>query len=294
MEPHEIKLSTSESFASPPEDAVWEQINIGLVRTNADALTSARAMFRVISPHFERWQREGWLHWWFFMRKPPDVRLRILLKSNLSIARNVLDRELISLREQGDIRNHYWSRYAPEQQRFGGAATMTWVHSYFHIDSCLWLYLDHLEKRAMRRITADQLLPAALHHMFLHCCGPEGVADAWSSLARLIGDPSPIESPVSPLPPLDLDLLAGDHELHPDERLALALYADANQTLRDRLHALSEKTMPVSQIHRIVATIGLFNLNRHGFPGERSGPLIRGILASQGNPKLAETLKKNR
>ena len=81
-------------FSPPRTDGAWVQLNVGLVRNGGQALPSARAMFRAICPYLDAWRRDRALHWWFFMRKPPDVRLRMFLApagENLS-GRDLLDR----------------------------------------------------------------------------------------------------------------------------------------------------------------------------------------------------------
>lgn len=280
VEPYELSGPATAGFSPPPPEAPWEQVNIGLVRTGADALPSARAMFSSLSPSLDLWNRAGSIQGWFFMRKPPDVRLRVCLRSKRSDARATLDRKLHALREQGKIRGHYWSRYLPEQDRFGGAAAMALAHAYFHLDSILWLHLDHLGDRALRKLPADRLLPAVLQHMFLCCCGTDKAPEAWRCLAHQIGDLPPFASSDIHLPPVSLEVLSGDDGLHPGERLALRSYVDSNQSLGKALIALPADTRCEHPIPLIAATIALFNLNRHGFPGERSGPMARSVLAS--------------
>ena len=157
---------------------------------------------------------------------------------------------------------------------------MALVHSYFHVDSVLWLELDRLERHSLRNLPANRLLPALLHQMFSCCCGAEGALGAWIHLARLIGDP-PTSGPSDPGSTSHPHVFpTGSGRLHPAEQRVLQAYRDANQLLGDRLRRLSSGAPLGQPLPLIAATVGLFNLNRHGFPGERSGPMVRGVLTS--------------
>jgi hypothetical protein len=60
-------------------NSYWAQMNVALERKTGDALPSARALFSRLSPTIARWRKENTLEHFFFMRKPPDVRLRFLV-----------------------------------------------------------------------------------------------------------------------------------------------------------------------------------------------------------------------
>jgi hypothetical protein len=141
------------SFRSPPFDARWLQVNVALARANGDALPSARAMFRELAPFLDQWRLENRLHWWFFMRKPPDVRLRFMLRPDNGDAAGGLENALRTLRDNGQIAGYSPGRYEPEQDRFGGPAAMALVHTSFDVDSTLWLVLDELDERGQRLVT---------------------------------------------------------------------------------------------------------------------------------------------
>ena len=271
------------SFRSPPFDARWLQVNVALARANGDALPSARAMFRELAPFLDQWRLENRLHWWFFMRKPPDVRLRFMLRPDNGDAAGGLENALRTLRDNGQIAGYSPGRYEPEQDRFGGPAAMALVHTSFDVDSTLWLVLDELDERGQRLVTPQVLLPARLHHLFLCCCGAEHAIEGWRGLARLIRQGGIIAAPYPPRLPGTLNALALGEELAASESLALRTYARSNESFSRELLALESKTTVEQPVADIAATVALFSLNRHGFPGERSAPLVGGVLAALGD-----------
>jgi thiopeptide-type bacteriocin biosynthesis protein len=271
------------SFRSPPFDARWLQVNVALARANGDALPSARAMFRELAPFLDQWRLENRLHGWFFMRKPPDVRLRFMLRPDNGDAAGGLENALRTLLDNGRIAGYSPGQYEPEQDRFGGPAAIALVHASFDVDSTLWLVLDELDERGQRLVTPQVLLPARLHHLFLCCCGAERVIEGWRGLARLIRQGGITAAPYSPRLPGTLNALALKEELAASESLALRTYARSNELFSRELLALESKTAVEQPVADIAATVALFSLNRHGFPGEWSAPLVGGVLAALGD-----------
>jgi thiopeptide-type bacteriocin biosynthesis protein len=272
-------LSAS-SFRDPPAQAAWKQVNVALVRANGDAMPSARALFRAVVPRLDHWHRDGVLHGWFFMRKPPDVRLRVCVRTDAGDAARELDRMLQAAQDRGQIGGFFWNEYSPEQGRFGGPAGMMLAHAYFHVDSTLWCRLDEFDERGLRKASADELLPTVLHHMFQYCCGSERVDEAWHKLAALVSG-GPITSDLEPRElPLTLDALTTALGLHSPEGMVLRAYAAANELLREGLIGLQENLQIERPLSEIAATVAFFNLNRHGFPGERSAAMTARMIAA--------------
>lgn len=277
-----LRLPAS-SFRAAPPDALWQQVNVALVRVDGDAVPSARAMFRKLVPLLNQWHHEGRLHGWFFMRKPPDVRLRCYLRPNRGHASAALDSAFQSLQNAGLIDRWFRSHYQPEQSRFGGPEVMARVHAYFFVDSMLWLHLDELDRLLERKVAPGLLLPANLHHLFQCCCGAERAIEAWRVLARLTMQPAIAVTPPPPQLPAALEALAGHEVLAPREALALRAYARSNHLFSQGLLGGGSDTVLARPVAEIAATVALFNLNRHGFPGGRSGPMTARVLAALGD-----------
>ena len=123
-------------------------------------------------------------------------------------------------------------------------------------------------------------LPCALaHHLLLCCCGREGVAAAWTRLAALTGDGRPANAPAPPADPPSLDAQRERPDLDPALRAALDAWHRGNERLGDALADLAGRGGVSRPLADVAATIALFDFNRHGLPGARSGPLSAGVLA---------------
>ncbi|MEO8304971.1 MAG: thiopeptide-type bacteriocin biosynthesis protein [Betaproteobacteria bacterium] len=278
MTPDDLASLPSSGFREPPRGAAWMQVNVALVRADGDAIPSARALFGAVVPRLDRFDRDGALHGWFFMRKPPDVRMRILVDAEADDVAGALDRTLQDTQDRGQIERFFWSEYAPEQERFGGPDGMMLAHAYFHVDSRLWFHLDELDARGVRKATADEILPAIVHDMFQRCCGPERADQAWRELDALVCDTRIIADLGAPSLPSALDALAFAQGRDSEEGAVLRSYVAANELLCKGLAGL-EDDLPVDRSpSAIAATVALFNLNRHGFRGERSAAMTARVI----------------
>ena len=169
------------------ENGAWIQLNVGLVRHQGDAISSARVLFSRIEPLVNRWRNHGLLRWFFFMRKPPDVRLRFFTKVDQQQAIAQISELMSALQQENYIHLFFFSEYQPETERFGGIEAMQWVHQYFDIDTSLWLILDYLYQHHLSVVPKDVLLPTLLHDLFTRAMSDQiSVLTAWQSLGALI------------------------------------------------------------------------------------------------------------
>lgn len=249
-------------FRPRPPEALWVQYDIGLTRP--DPAGCARDLFGRLVPLLDAALIEGGLGGWFCMRKPPDLRLRLDLRpAGEGLAGSVADL-LAGMREGRLLRSVARGDYAPELDRFGGARAMDRVHAWFSLDSRLWVELD---RAGMQRSAHDALLILVLDHLFETMLDERPPVSAWRRLAGLIGTPAwdAAAQPYHP-PPLGADAV----EL-------FTIYRAGNQRLAE---ALVDSVDPASaRLVDIVATAALFAFNRHGYAGDRSGPLVAARLA---------------
>jgi thiopeptide-type bacteriocin biosynthesis protein len=77
-------------------------------------------------------------HNFFFMHKPPGLRLRFQSSAEPAALRERLTREAVDWQTRGLIRAHGPAVYEPECRLFGGAQSMEYVHVLFTIDSLFW------------------------------------------------------------------------------------------------------------------------------------------------------------
>ncbi len=259
----------------------WVQLNVGLVRSkNGSAIDSARQLFTQIEPLVVKWRKWGCLDCYFLMRKPPDVRLRFFSIGQELIIRSALSSAMKLLLVRGIISEFFFSEYQPETIRFGGIEAMNIIHDYFDLDTHNWLALDRLAQKNQRMIDPDLLLPSLFQDLFDRVLGDKiSVLKTWYHLAALTPLPPSAETLRSiDLPPFDqLSLTAGVTNC---EYSILQTYILAHQKLATALSELWQADLLLTDLYEILATIALFSFNRHGFPGERSAPIVTAVIAN--------------
>lgn len=111
-----------------PPDTDWHQFFIEFT----DRATAAHITAHQLAPALNQAQHAGQLNTWWYIRKPPGVRLRYQ-PTDPDAA--VVDRLLGDLAASGHVTN--WTRgiYEPETVAFGGPAAMNIAHTLFHHDS---------------------------------------------------------------------------------------------------------------------------------------------------------------
>jgi Lantibiotic biosynthesis dehydratase C-term len=263
----------------------WLQLNVGLVRANASALASARALFERISLLVEKWRDLGRLKCYFFMRKSPDVRMRFLMRDRALKTMLELSQCLETLQVQGKIGDFFFSDYPAEIARFGGLEAMECVHEYFDRDSVNWFKMDCLSQQQQPTLAPEILLPAVFDDLFgqtfiIEPCDPKvarlQVIDPWLALAAM----TPLDRDIV-IPQLEfpaLNTLAEDATTSPEVARILSIYREANQNLARGLISLHQRNLLIEDLSIILATVALFNFNRHGFGGDRSSLLVASVI----------------
>lgn len=114
----------------------WLQIGVG-VPTEPDARCE---FYRRVAELVRKLLSESAIDNFFFMHKPPGVRLRFEIgpKSPASLGER-LHETLEHWKEEGLVLAIEPGIYEPESQLFGGTASMAYVHALFTIDSLVWL-----------------------------------------------------------------------------------------------------------------------------------------------------------
>lgn len=253
----------------------WIQLNVGLTRQAGNALVSARHLFAHITPSITAWRESKCLHNFFFMRKPPDVRLRFLV-SNPEIVVSTLLQQMERLQGQGWIREFFFSSYQPELDRFGGSVAMECMHQYFDRDTALWLIHDQLCQQHSS-LSPETFLPIVFHDLFSQALiEPHLVLRTWLALRTFI----PV-SPTAIVPQIQISPLSDlcERTATIEETHLLRGFAAANQQFAESFRLIDANQLTCDRCS-ILATIALFNFNRHGFSGERSDPLVSAVLQS--------------
>jgi thiopeptide-type bacteriocin biosynthesis protein len=263
----------------------WIQVNLALSRERGDALASARAVFAELYERIPAWKRHHAVKWAFFIRKPPDLRLRLLAREPSGGVRAGLKAMLRRLRSEGAVERFFFSVYEPEFRLFGGPAAMRLVHRYFDADSTGWVELDRLAQSGQRTaLPADALAVAVINDLFVRTIQDRSeVWDAWRNLAVLThagdldkADVARAEAGImSPLP----SAVSGA------EARTLNRYARANRAFGEGLRKLHDRGCLDAGLRGVVAFIAMFHLNRHGFDGPRQAALAT-MMCSAWDPRI--------
>ncbi|MGE0859479.1 MAG: thiopeptide-type bacteriocin biosynthesis protein [Gammaproteobacteria bacterium] len=274
---HDLDLDDVQdtSFAPPPADAAWHQFDFALLRVDGDARPSARALFARVLPWWWAARARGEVTRWFFMRKPPDVRLRVLCAPRAEGALADFAALCGTALVQGEIAAAGRGEYQPEDARFGGRQALDCAHAWFTLDSVLWWLLDCHAVRGVPSPSTETWLRAIYDDLFA-CVGAD---DGWRRLAQHVELPLPTDAPPGGVGGDALAALAA--QAAPPVAALAAAYQVGNRRLAA---ALRDVTLQVGHsAASVAALIAFFTCNRHGLPGERSRPLVARVLADAQN-----------
>lgn len=276
-EMHDINLDDvlDLSFTPPPAGAAWRQFDFALLRRDGDARPSARALFARVLPWWWAARAQGEVTRWFFMRKPPDVRLRVLCASHAQGALADFAALCDAALANGEIAAAGRGEYQPEEARFGGKQALDCAHAWFTLDSVLWWLLDRHAVSGVPTPSTETWLRAIYDDMFA-CVGAD---DGWRRLAWHVELPLPTDAPPGGAGSEALAALVA--QAAPPVAALAAAYQAGNRRLAATLGALM---LPAGHsAASVAALVAFFTCNRHGLPGERSRPLVARVLADAQN-----------
>src|SRR5262249_50210581 len=136
----------------------WVELDVGLVRHDGQGLPSARILFARLEPLVETWRGAGSLRWFYFMRKPPDVRLRFSTSLQQRVTKE-LNALATALQKEDIIAAAFFRPYRPETRRFGGRLAMDLVHSYFDADTSMLFELDRSYQQDIQSLRPEVIVP---------------------------------------------------------------------------------------------------------------------------------------
>jgi thiopeptide-type bacteriocin biosynthesis protein len=265
----------------------WLQVNVDLGGPRVKGLEGARAVFRELRPLLRTWRCRGHLGCFFFVRKPPGVRLRFLASDP---SRQILPRlrgRLSRLERLGFIRRFFPSVYEPEVRLFGGAEAMNLIHAYFDVDTDAWLELDRLGTPGCRVLSGEVLSLAVMNDLFAAVLADSGeVWDVWCNVGEL--RPALKEDPPAMTILMIRDVLP---LVTPAERRVLRRYTRANHTLARGLVRLWNRGVLSCGVRGILPFIATFHFNRHGLDLSQQSRLVGGMVAAwspRGRMRCAE------
>ncbi len=270
-----VRVEQSPGHVWPYTTGQWFQANVALVRNDGGALASARRVLRSVEAVVRDARRTGELGCFFFMRKPPDLRLRFLSTSDALAGRvrAVLD----GLARDGAVERWFPSIYEPEIDRFGGQLGWGAVREWFDGDTTRWLAVDRLREAGKATLATERFCASVALGLAGSALGDRAEArDVFRHYAASLG----VVRPDAPLDAFDDEatrLLASD-----DERSLLAAYDAANTALSGALRALWETGGLTAGLRSIVADVVLFHGHRHGLDRDAHARFAWTMIAALG------------
>lgn len=250
----------------------WYQFNVGLIRQKGDARPSAKHLFKSLIPYISE------VACFFFVRKPPDVRLRFQIKAG-TLADSI-EKQLEALAKRGLIRNATSVVYEPEVHLFGGPAIMPFIHQHFYIDSRTWIELDLLSDRKPPSHCLLQVSRALMDDLFIQTLNPynEEIWDVWRNLQRML----PLtEEKFEDSAATTIDALESCS--CKTQAVWIRRYREANASLAGKLALHAKLGKLESGVRSILTFIALFHYNRFGLSAKAR--CIADAMASLWDPR---------
>ncbi|GAA2767623.1 hypothetical protein GCM10010103_66650 [Streptomyces paradoxus] len=203
----------------------------------------------------------------FFVRKPPGLRLRFLLPEPSGGATQRIKNCCDSLVKRGLAERWFASVYEAETFKLGGPEAVEAVHAHFSADSRAWWRLVQL---AQKRATVDTRLLslAVLNDLFLRFLEyPEEIWDVWCRITYMHGARVTSESSTVAVPTIERIL----GHLGPEESAILCAYSSANTIMAARFDELHAQGKLLFAYRFILPHVALYHWNRYGFtPSDRT------------------------
>jgi thiopeptide-type bacteriocin biosynthesis protein len=213
-------------------------------------------------------RRDGPLTHFFFMRKPPGLRLRFALRGDVDAPARAIEGTLDGLRARRLLRRWLPVVYEPETYKFGGPEAMQAAHFYFDADTRAWWRWERIRHANRASLDARLLSMTVLNDLFIQCLeGPEEVWDVWCRLAALHGATEAGRVHRAPAWRI-ADLL---DRVSPGERAVLRRYSSAHAALARRFASIRSRGRLLFGFRLVLPHAAIYHWNRYGFaPAERA------------------------
>ncbi|CAO5178786.1 O-methyltransferase [Frankia sp. AiPs1] len=261
----------------PCDDAgtAWRQLNLRLTD-----YTQPDAAGRALGSALARAQDEGTLVTWWFIRKAPHWRLRLLpAPTTDNTATDAMIGILDLLREHGHLTGHTQAIYEAETQAFGGPIAMDVAHQLFHEDSRYLLThqpVSAARTRALSVLACTTLMRAAGQDWYEQ-------GDVWARVAAHRAFPDNLSDQRRALEPHLHQLLTADtgtrFPLASDDQ-PLAHWLDAFTKTGRTLGTMAQDGALDRGLRAILAHHILFHWNRSGLPSHTQALLAHTAKAA--------------
>ena len=239
----------------------------------------ARCVRRLI----EQLQAEGLVRSWWFLRKPPGYRVRLLRNDRSPAATALLDGAVAawSAREGHDLEASP-AVYEPEQARFGGRTGMMLAHRHFASDSDAALDIAAVADQSASRCPADLLSAALTNDLLGRIVNDRAeLFDVWRRLADAVSSVCRI-----PVTRMDPAVATARASLAPDLAAVIpgalhSLVARVQRSNND-LSVEVRNARASIPVRSWAAQVTVFHWNRFGLTTAELGPLVAGMCAVLG------------
>lgn len=251
------------------DDDDWIQVNCALF---AQALAQPTYVpWTELATTLEAWRSERRFDQFFFMRKPPGLRLRFHRLGGLAHLEPALVAWLEDAERRNLIRSFRFATYEPEVFLFGGPTGMAIAHDQFDRDSRLVMRYEALLESGAIDLSRAQLSLALMHDLFRRFA--EDQAELWDIWQRIFSAHGrPLLPQVGEIELPALGNLSGEAA-----SLGLAGLAD-NTHIAARLHAAQVAGRLGCGPRSWLSQICTFHWNRLGLSLQDRLPLIASML----------------
>jgi len=255
----------------------WRQINLVLPERNEVQHGNLHALFEEIFLKVDNLKKQKALRCFFFMRKPPGIRLRFALRAPQEDTAREIEACVMKLVKRKFVTRFYRSVYEPETFKFGGPEAVAAVHAHFFADSTAWWRWEQLRYAAATNIDSKLLSVCVLNDLFAQCLdGPEEVWDVWCRIATLHGASVVSDGPATP--PIRIEHLID--EVTRNEQIILRNYRTHNRAIARKLAAISSNGKLIFGKRLVLPQIAIYHWNRYGFTPDDRTSMFTAMLRS--------------
>jgi thiopeptide-type bacteriocin biosynthesis protein len=177
----------------------WLQVNLSLFPDRSGE--RPYVPWASLAPVVSAWRTEERFGWFWFVRKPPGLRLRFTGQELGARLEPALSAWLVAAEAANDIRGFRFGRYEPEQHRFGGPAGMAVAHDLFDCDSTVVLHYETLDDDRRQGIDRHHFALSGLDDLFIRSLDDQAeVWEVWKRLEALLQYPQEAEAGAAPGP----------------------------------------------------------------------------------------------
>jgi thiopeptide-type bacteriocin biosynthesis protein len=211
----------------------------------------------------------------FFVRKPPGLRLRFALSAAGDDAVREIESCMDRLGRRKLVTKWFPSIYEPETFKFGGPEAMEAVHAYFFRDSMSWWRWEELQKQANTSIGTKLLSLSVLNQLFARFLDdPEEIWDVWCRVAALHGVSVVSGDPAVAAVRIE-DLI---ERVTPPEQGILRSYSSYNDELARQFGAIYANGKLLYANRLVLPHIALYHWNRYGFTLSDRTPMFTAMV----------------